>query len=98
MVANWKILNKEFDDLMNKLSDDEWINWYNQIDAQKESLRKDLLLSAKIQETKNSLSGVTGESIYNDVQSSLPHIHIDNKLSILEDLCKCEGGDLPLAA
>jgi hypothetical protein len=98
MVANWDILNKEFDDLMNKLSDDEWIAWYSQIDAQKESLRKDILLSAKIQEKKISPSLYNGVNIFNEVQTSMQYDYINNELVKIEDNCECEGGDLPLAA
>ena len=92
MVANWDILNKEFDDLMNKLSDDEWIAWYSQIDAQKESLRKDILLSAKIQEKKISPSLYNGVNIFNEVQTSMQYDYINNELVKIEENCECVGG------
>jgi len=51
-MANWDILNKEFDAILNNISDEEWNDWYNNIDSQKEMCQKQMLLEAKMQSEK----------------------------------------------
>ena len=48
-MANWKKLNKEFDNVFDNISDQEWNDWYCNIDAQKEMYQKELLLEFEIQ-------------------------------------------------
>lgn len=63
MVANWDILNKEFDDLLNRLSDDEWQEWYDHKDTQETILRLELTIKAKISEYKMFSKNFEGETI-----------------------------------
>ena len=52
MMANWDKLNKEFDAILNNISDEEWNDWYNNIDAQKDMCQMQMLLEAKMQSEK----------------------------------------------
>ena len=51
-MANWKKLNKEFDEVLNNLTDEEWEGWYKHKEGKGAMKRKQLILDAKIQELK----------------------------------------------
>ena len=52
-MANWKKLNKEFDKVLNNLTDKEWEEWYKHKEGKGVMKRKQLISDAKIQELKN---------------------------------------------
>jgi hypothetical protein len=98
MVANWDILNKEFDDLLDRLSNEEWQEWYAKKETQEKILRLELTLRAKIQEYKIFSENFKGATIFNEILKAncLPN----SKNVSLE----CDGNsanpkdELPLAA
>lgn len=45
-MANWNKLNKEFDNVINNLTDKDWNDWYDNIDKQKESCKIQMILEA----------------------------------------------------
>ena len=98
MVANWDILNKEFDDLLDRLSDDEWIAWHEKIETQKKMLRLDLLLKAEIQAAKILGSKQSGNSIYKAELSSSCSIGSGDDIATLSLELDCTGNCLPSAA
>ena len=57
-MANWEKLNKEFDDLIDNLSDEEWNTWYENREEKRTVRRQKMLLEAQIQEVKNKRNGV----------------------------------------
>jgi hypothetical protein len=52
MMANWDKLNEEFDAILNNISDEEWNDWYNNIEAQKDMYKMQMLLESKMQSEK----------------------------------------------
>lgn len=73
MMANWEMLNKEFEQVLNNLTDEAWDSWASQREAKKAMRRQELLLKAKMQEEKiyfNKLVGIElfkGELLINVV-------------------------------
>ena len=49
-MANWKKLNKEFGEVLNNLTDEEWEAWYKHKEVKGVMKRRQLILKAKIQE------------------------------------------------
>ena len=49
-MANWKKLNKEFDEVLNNLTDEEWEAWYIHKEVKGVMKRRQLISDAKIQE------------------------------------------------
>lgn len=41
-MANWEKLNKEFDQVMNNMTDQDWINWQNNRLVNKQKRQADL--------------------------------------------------------
>ena len=54
-MANWKKLNKEFETVINKITDAEWDNWIKNIDEQKNNEKIKMLIEAYIQAKKNNI-------------------------------------------
>jgi len=52
MAANWDILNKEFDSLLDRISNDDWNNWASTRDSKKWLRRELMVVKAKIHSTK----------------------------------------------
>lgn len=66
-MANWEKLNKEFDDVFDNISDQEWSDWYNNIDAQKEMYQKELLLESEIQAAQYDFDKLEGNIILEQI-------------------------------
>jgi hypothetical protein len=86
MMANWDKLNKEFDVILNNISDEEWNDWYGNIDAQKEMYKMQMMLEAKMQSEKiifNKLLGklIVDETLKSDTIVNLSNITITQKFS-----------------
>lgn len=63
MMANWDKLNKQFDDLLDSMTIEDWQFWANNRE-QKKMRVSEMLLKAKLQEEKLLLSNTTGKSIF----------------------------------
>ncbi len=62
MMANWDILNKEFNNLLESFQDSDWEKWTNNRNSRKEMRRMELILKAKIQEEKLKLLALSSKS------------------------------------
>lgn len=51
-MANWSVLNKRFDEVLNNFSDKDWNNWALNRTKNKEIRRQEMLLKATIQQSK----------------------------------------------
>lgn len=69
-MANWGKLNKEFDTLLDNLTDEDWNNWFAKREANKSMRKFEMQLKAKIQAEKISLSNCSGIEILNSDESS----------------------------
>ncbi len=69
-MANWDELNKEFDAILNNISDEEWNDWYGNIDAQKEMCQMQMMLEAKLQSEKITFNKLLGELIIDETLKS----------------------------
>ena len=69
-MANWDKLNKEFDAILDNISDQEWNDWYNNIDAQKEMCQMQMLLEAKMQSEKIIFNKIIGKIIIDETFNS----------------------------
>ena len=98
MVANWDILNKEFDDLIGRLSDKDWIQWHENIETQKKMDRLNLLLKAEIQAAKILYSKSKSNSIYTAELSSYRFPEQNDKIIVVTLELDCTGNCLPSAA
>jgi len=56
MTANWDILNREFDNLIESFQDSDWAKWESNRATRKEMRRSEMLLKAKSQEEKLKLA------------------------------------------
>ncbi len=67
-MKKWEKLNREFDEVLDKLTQSDWENWYNSKESKKEMKRLTLLLKAKLQEEKLSMIQISikGESLVKD--------------------------------
>ena len=63
MMANWDILNKQFDNLLTSMSSEEWHLWANNRANKKAMRTSEMLLKAKLQEEKIVLSSLKGKEI-----------------------------------
>jgi hypothetical protein len=98
MVANWDILNKEFDDLLERLTDEDWIKWHENIETQKKMDRLDMLLKAELQASKILKSKLKSTSIYSAELSSYNSTDLDDNIIVLSSEFNCIGDCLPSAA
>jgi hypothetical protein len=103
MMANWDILNKEFDAILNNISDEEWNDWYNNIDSQKEMCQKQMLLEAKMQSEKIIFNKLFGNLIINETLESKAivnssNIQITGNFSESKSTKSKRKTDFPLAA
>jgi hypothetical protein len=69
MTANWDILNREFDNLIESFQDTDWTKWESNRAARKEMRRSEMLLKAKIQEEKLKLAFQSTH--YNELTSNI---------------------------
>jgi uncharacterized SAM-dependent methyltransferase len=51
-MANWNLLNKQFDEVLNNFSDKDWNNWALNRIKNKETRRQEMLLKATIQQSR----------------------------------------------
>ena len=77
-MANWDKLNKEFDAILNNISDEEWNDWYSNIDAQKEMCQMQILLEAKMQSEKIIFNKLLGKLIVNETFASKTIVNSSN--------------------
>lgn len=78
MMANWEKLNKEFDAILDNISDQEWNDWYDSIDAQKEMCQMQMMLEAKMQSEKIIFNKLLGELIINETLKSDSVVNFSN--------------------
>ena len=101
-MANWDILNKEFDDILNNISDDDWSDWFNNLDAQKEMCKMQMNLEANLQAQKLSFNKIIGHLIINETLTSVSIVHASN-IIVSDDFYNYDNKskretDFPLAA
>lgn len=102
-MANWDKLNKEFDAILNNISDEEWNDWYNNIDAQKEMCQMQMLLEAKMQSEKLIFNKLFGELIIDETLKSEAIVNFSN-IRVIKNFSQSKNTksgsktDFPLAA
>lgn len=64
-MANWEKLNKEFDTILDSITDKEWDNWFEGISKQKELEKMQMLLEANMQSEKLLFDKLMGNTIVN---------------------------------
>lgn len=69
-MANWDKLNKQFDDLIDKMSHEDWVLWAENKESRKEMRRMEILLKQKLQEEKIYLSSREGITIFSEISVS----------------------------
>lgn len=62
-MANWKKLNKEFRDLIDNISDEDFDKWYDNREVKKQIRRQQMQIEASIQELKLQCEQVTVNTI-----------------------------------
>ena len=77
-MANWEELNKEFDAIIDNISEKEWNDWYNTIEAQKEMSQMQMMLEAKMQSEKIVFNTLLGELIINETLKSDSIVNFSN--------------------
>jgi len=102
-MANWEILNKEFDAILNNISDEEWNDWYGNIEDQKEMCQMQMILEARLQSEKiifNKLLGdlIINETLRSDTIVDLSNISITQKFSESKSTESKNKINYPLAA
>jgi hypothetical protein len=78
MMANWDKLNKELDTIINNISDEEWEDWYGNIEAQKEMCKMQMILEAKLQSEKIIFNKLLGKLIINETLRSDTIVDLSN--------------------
>ena len=102
-MANWDKLNKEFDVILNNISDEEWNDWYNNIDAQKDMCKMQMLLEAKMQSEKIIFNKLLGELIIDETLKSNAIVNLSN-IRVTKNFSQSKSSnsrskiDFPLAA
>lgn len=86
MMANWEKLNKEFDTILDSITDKEWDNWLEGISKQKELEKMQMLLEANMQSEKLLFDKLMGNIIVNQTLVSesvvdLSKLKFDNNFS-----------------
>lgn len=78
MMANWNKLNKQFDDILDSMSSEDWQSWAKSRDQKKAMRTCEMLLKAKLQEEKLLLSNSNGKNIIsqNDLISAQDFIGV----------------------
>lgn len=102
-MANWDKLNEEFDAILNNISDEEWNDWYNNIEAQKDMYKMQMLLESKMQSEKiifNKLLGnlIIHETLKSNEIVSYTNIMVTKKISQSKSSDSRNEIDFPLAA
>lgn len=69
-MANWEKLNREFDAILDSISDQEWNDWFDSIEDQKEMCKMQMILEARMQSEKIIFNGLLGELIINQTLKS----------------------------
>jgi len=77
-MANWEKLNKEFDAIIDNISDQEWKDWYNLIEVQKEMCQMQMMLEAKMQSEKIIFNKLLGKLIINETLKSDSIVNFSN--------------------
>lgn len=85
-MANWEKLNKEFDTILNSITDKEWDSWVKGVSKQKELEKMQLLLDANMQSEKLLFEKLNGNIIVNQTLVSdnvvdLSKLKFDNNFS-----------------
>lgn len=85
-MANWEELNKEFDTVLDSITDKEWDNWIEGVSRQKELEKMQLLLEANMQSEKLLFEKLMGNIIVNQTLVSdsvvdLSKLKFDNSFS-----------------
>ena len=96
-MANWDVLNKKFDELIDNMSTEDWKLWAENRENRKKMRSLEMILKAKLQEEKISLSSNDAKSIISDTSNS--EIYSDNKFLNTPVVTPCAGeNDYALAA
>ena len=66
-MANWEKLNREFDDLINNLPEDEWDKWYENREVKKAIRRQKMNLKIQIQELKLRIKELETSPTYTEI-------------------------------
>jgi hypothetical protein len=76
-MANWDKLNKEFDSVINNISDKEFLCWYDNIEIQKDLCQLGLTLDESIMSIMNDFHKFNGQLFYQvDISTSTPESSI----------------------
>ena len=62
-MANWEKLNKEFDDLIDNMSQEDWKHWDANRAARRELRKANVLIKAKIRERLMNFEEFVGQSL-----------------------------------
>ncbi len=95
-MANWNILNKEFDAVLNSISDADFEDWYSNIEAQKEIGKLQMLLEAKLQSERISFKKQSGKVIVKETVKSNPIVDY-SKINVAQDY-SCDEQQFALVA
>ena len=79
-MANWDKLNRQFDELIDKMSAEDWIFWAENKEQRKVMRRLEMQLKAKLQEEKIYLSNREGVSFVSNISES-SDFSLDNILN-----------------
>ena len=66
-MANWDKLNKEFDQLLDNMSAEDWNTWAANKESRKAMRRLEMELKAKLQMEKIFLSNIEGNQLLNNM-------------------------------
>lgn len=100
-MANWDELNKEFDGVLEKISDQDWNNWAENRERKKAMRRQLLELKAKIHSIKLSLDKNITNPICKPVEKiefSYTSVKFDYKTFRKIATKASKGNNIPIAA
>lgn len=89
-MANWEKLNKEFDAILENISNQEWKDWHDSIEAQKEMCQMQMMLEAKMQSEKIIFNKLLGELIINETLKSDTIVNF-SKINLVRNFSSIKG-------
>ncbi len=78
-MANWDKLNKEFDQLLDNMSAEDWNTWAANKESRKAMRRLEMELKAKLQMEKINLSNKDGNQLLDNI---LVYVDMSNDFTI----------------
>ncbi len=102
-MANWEKLNKEFDAVLDNITDKEWNDWFEGVSEQKELEKMQMLLEANLQSEKLLFNKLIGNTIINQTLVGesvvdLSRLKFDASFSNVKNYNSKSKNNYPLAA